>query len=162
MPSLNRKQVLLAVVTVAVLLVCIAFFTAPTDTSTAIQVSILGQTNDPSGVSVALVGVTNRTGHARWFYFVAEVPTTNGWITADGWIKRQQPFWHRLEAHAECRISLRAPDAAARWEFSCTSIPEVTKPESLWYDFVRGTGLSRVGFWDQPPKSHAFIAEMRQ
>ena len=110
---------------------------------------------------MALVGVTNHTGHARWFYFVAAVPTTNGWwTTANGWAERQQPLWHRLAAHAEYQVLLRAPEGEARWILRCSSMPEVSKPEGLWYLFVRRTGLSRVGFRDQPPKSHVTTAEM--
>jgi hypothetical protein len=160
MPSLNRKQVFLAALTAAFLLVLIAFFTVPAPVPHALQVSVLGQTNNPSGAPIALVGVTNHTGRARWFYFVAEVPTTNGWITANGWVERQQPFWHRLAAHTECGILLPAPEGAARWEFRCTSMREVSTPEGLWYLLVRRTRLSRIGFRDQPPKSHVMTAEM--
>ena len=160
MPSLNKKRVFLAVLTAAFLLVLIAFFTVPAPVPHALQVSVLGQTNNPSGAPIALVGVTNPTGQARWFYFVAEVPTTTGWITANGWIQQQQPLWHRLAAHAECRVLLPAPEGAARWTFRCASMREASKPEGLWYVFVRRTGLSRVGFPDQPPKSHVMTTEM--
>lgn len=160
MPSLSKNQVFLAALAAAFLLVLIAFYTVPAPVHHPLQVSILGQTNNPSGSPMALVGVTNYTGQARWFYFVAAVPTTNGWITANGWVERQQPLWHRLAAHAECRVLLPAPDGAARWIFRCASMREVRKPEGLWYLFVRRTGLSRVGFRDQPPKSHVMTAEM--
>ncbi len=160
MPSLSRKQVFWAALTAAFLLVLIAFLTAPAPIPHPLQVSILGQTNNPSGPPTALVGVTNHTGQARWFYFVAEIPTTHGWTTADGWGERQHPVWHRLAPHTESRVLLPAPEGAATWIFRCASIPEVKEPEGLWYLFVRRTGLSRVGFWDQPPKSHVLTTEM--
>ena len=160
MPSLSKKQVFLAALTAAFLLMLLAFFAVPAPVPDALQVSILGQTNNFSAAPMALVSVTNHTGQAQWFCFVAEVPTTNGWITANGWVQRQQPLWHRLAAHAEFRVWLSAPDGAARWEFRCTSMPEVRKPESLWYLFVRRTGLSRVGLRGEPPKSHVWTAEM--
>ena len=74
MPSLSKKQLFLAALTAAFLLVLIAFLTVPAPVPHALQVSILGQTNNPSGAPIALVGVTNHTGQARFFYVVAEVP----------------------------------------------------------------------------------------
>lgn len=157
MPSLSKRQVFLAALPAAFLLVLMAFFTVPAPVPQGLQVSILGQTNNPSGAPLALVSVTNHTGQARIFYVVAEVPNPYGWTIAKG----QQPLWRRLAAHAECRILLSAPEGSARWEFRCTSMLEVTKPESLWYLFVRRTGLRRVGLRDQPPESHVFTTEMR-
>jgi len=156
MPSLSKKQVFMAAVTAALLLVLIAFLTVSTPVPHALQVSILGQTNDPSGAPMELLGVTNQTGQARFFFVVAEVPTSNGWTTARG----QQPLWQRLAAHSECRVPLRAPEGAARWNFRCTSLPEVSKPESLWYLFVRRTGLGRVGLRSKPSESYVWTSEM--
>ena len=105
---------------------------------------------------MALVGVTNHTGQARFFYVVAQVPIPGGWITAND----QQLLWHRLAARTECRVSLRAPEGAARWNFRCTSMSEVSKAESLWYLFVRRTGLRRTGLRDRPPANHVWTTEM--
>jgi hypothetical protein len=160
MPSLSKKQVFLAALTTAFLLVLIAFLTVPAPVPHALQFGILGQTNNPSGAPMAIVGVTNHTGQARWFYFVAVVPTTNGWDDAKGWVQRQQPFWHRLAAHTECRVLLPAPEGAARWKFRCGSEREVSEPEGLWYLFVRRTGLSRFRLRDQPPRSMVMTTEL--
>jgi hypothetical protein len=160
MPPLSKKQVFLAALTGAFLLVLIVFFTAPAPVPHVLQVSILGQTNDPSRAAMALVGVTNHTERARWFYFVAEVPTADGWIGANGWFERQRPPWHRLAAHAECRVLLPAPEGAARWIFRCGSMPEASKLEGLWYRFARRTGLRRFGLRDEPPRSMVVTAEM--
>jgi hypothetical protein len=161
MPSLSKKQVFLAALTAAVLLVFIAFLTAPASVPHAFQVGILGQTNSPSGTPMAIVGVTNHTKQARWFYFVAVVPTTNGWTDANGWFERQRPVWHRLAAQADCRILLPAPEEASRWRFRCGSMREVSGPEGLWYRFVRQTGLSRLRLRDEPPRNMVITTEMR-
>jgi hypothetical protein len=156
MPSLSKKQVFLAAITAALLLALIAFLTIPTHDPHALQVSILGQTNDASGAPMVIVGVTNHTGQARFFYLGAEVPDRFGWTSANQRIQKTG----RLAAHAECRVLLRIPEAAAKWKFRCSSMPEMTKPERLWYLFVRRTGLSRVGFRDQPPASYFSTTEM--
>lgn len=153
MPSLSKKQVFLAVITAAFFLVMIVFLPVPTPVSHVLQISILDQTNTAAGAPMALVSVTNHTGQARFFYILADVPTSNGWWrAADG----QQLVWHQVAAHAECRVSLPAPAGAARWKLRCASMPQVSKPEELWYLFVRRSGLNRVGFRDQPPKSYAW------
>jgi hypothetical protein len=163
MPSLSKKQVFLAALTAGFLLVLIALFTAPAPIAHAFQVSILGQTNNPSGAPMAILGVTNLTGQARWFYFVAMVPTTNGWngwSDASGWFQRQGPVWHRVAAHAECRVLLPTPEGAARWKFRCGSEREASQLEGLWYLFVRRAGLSRFRLRDRPPRSMVMTTEM--
>ena len=163
MPSLSKKQLFMAALTAAFLLVLMALFTAPLPVPHAFQVSILGQTNNPSGAPMAILGVTNRSGQTRWFYFVAMVPSTNGWngwSDADGWFERQGPVWHRVAAHAECRVVLPAPEGAARWKFRCGYEREVSEPEGLWYRFVRGSGLSRLRLRDKPPRSMVVTTEM--
>ena len=160
MASLDRKRVFLAAVTAPFLLVLIAFLTVPSPVPHALQFGILGQTNNPAGAPMAIVGMTNHTGQARWFYFVAVVPTTNGWDDAKGWFERQRPVWHRLAAHAECRVLLAPPEGAARWKFRCGSEREVSQPEGLWYLFVRRTGLSRFGLRDRPPRSMVMTTEV--
>ncbi len=157
MASLNKKQVFLAALTAAFLLLMTALFTVPAPVPHPLEVGILGQTIDPSGAPTALVGVTNHTGQARFFYLSTMVPCPSGWTSAN---QRCQKTG-RLAAHAECRVLLRPPAGAARWEFSCMSLPDVSKPEWLWYRLVRRTGLSQVGFRDQPPASYVCTTEMR-
>jgi hypothetical protein len=160
MPFLSKKQVFWAALTTAFLLVLVAFLTVRAPVPHALQFGILGQTKNPSGAPLAIVGVTNHSGQARWFYFVAVVPTTNGWDDAKGWFERQRPVWHRLAGHAECRVLLPAPEGAARWKFRCGSEREVSQPEGLWYLFVRRTGLSRFRLRDRPPRSMVMTTEM--
>jgi hypothetical protein len=106
---------------------------------------------------MALVGVTNLTGQARILYLSTLVPCPSGWTSANQRCQKTD----RLAAHAECRVLLRAPAGEARWKFSCMSMPDVSKPEWLWYRLVRRTWLNRVGFRDQPPASYAWTTEMR-
>ena len=156
MPSLSKKQVFLAALTAALLLVLITFFTVPAPVPHALQVNILERTNNASGTPTALVSVTNHTGQARFFYGVAEIPNSYGWTTANG----QQPRWQRLAAHAECGVLLPAPPGGARWKVRCTSMPEVSKPEEVWYLFVRRTGLNRIGVRGRPLESYVWTAEL--
>jgi len=160
MPSLSKKQVFLAALTTAFLLVLVTFLTVPAPVPHALQFGILGQTNTPAGTLMAIVGVTNQTEQARWFYFVAVVPTTNGWDDAKGWFERQRPVWHRLAGHVECRVLLPAPEGAARWKFRCGSEREASQAEGLWYLFVRRAGLSRFRLRDRPPRSMVMTTEM--
>ena len=57
----------------------------------------------------------------------------------------------RIAAHAACRVVLPAPEGAAKWGLRCASWPDVSRIEWTWYLLVRRTGLSRVGFREQPP-----------
>src|ERR1051325_727525 len=157
MPSLSKKQLFLAALAAAFLLLLIAFFSVPAPVPHALQISILEQTNTLSRSPMALVSVTNHTGQARFFYLLADVPTSNAWWSA---ARDQHRVWHRLAAHAECRVGTSAPAGATRWKFRCTSMREVRKPEGFWYLFVRRTGLSRVGFRDRPPESYVWTTEM--
>ena len=156
MTSLCKKQVLLAALTSTFLLVLIALIMVPAPVPHALQVSILGQTNDASGAALTLVSVANHTGQARIFYLSTMVPCPSGWTSANQ--RCQKRDW--LEAHSECQVLLLAPPGAARWKFSCMSRPEVSKPEWLWYRLIRGTGLSRVGFRDQAPASYVLTTEI--
>ncbi len=163
MPSLSKKQLFLAALTVAFLLILMSLFTSSSPVPHAFQVSVLGQTNDPSGAPMAILGVTNRGGQPRWFYFVAMVPSTNGWngwSDADGGFERQGLVWRRVAAHAECRLVLLAPEGAARWKFRCGYEREVSKPEGLWYRFVRRSGLTGWHFRDRPPRNMVVTTEM--
>lgn len=163
MPSLNKKQLYMAALTAAFLLILMSLFTAPSPVPHAFQVSILGQTNDPSGAPMAVLGVTNRSGQNLWFYFVAMVPSTNGWngwSDADGWFEGQGPVWHRVAAHAERRVVVPAPEGAARWKFRCGYGRELSEPEGLWNHFVRRSGLTGLRLQAKPPMSMVVTTEM--
>lgn len=67
MHLLSKKPVFMAALMATFLLVLVAFFTAPTPVPYALQVRVLGQTNDPSGGRMAVLGTTNHSGQARWF-----------------------------------------------------------------------------------------------
>ena len=158
MKSLSKKRVCFSALTAVfiLVLVLVAFVTAPAPVPQAVQISVLGQTNDPSGSTLTLVRVTNHTEQAQFFYLSTMVPCPSGWTSANEPVQKTG----RLAAYAECQILLRAPVGAARWKFSCMSIPDVSKPEWLWYRLVRLAGLSRLNLRDQPPASYVWTTEM--
>ncbi len=158
----KRKQLALATLTAGSLLLLVVLFTRSAAIPEALQASILGRTNGPSGSSMALVSVTNNTRRTRGFYFSAEVPTPSGWADVNGWVQRQQPLTHRLTAHAACRVVLPAPDGAARWRLCCVSWPEESEIRWTWYLFVRRSGLSRFGFRYQSPASYSWTTQVSQ
>ena len=77
------KSAAIAALTVAFLLILVAYFTVPAPVPHAVQISILGQTNDPSGAPLTLVGVTNNSGQARFVYLSTYVPCPSGWTSAN-------------------------------------------------------------------------------
>jgi len=156
MPRTKIKQLAIAVPGAGFLLLLVAFFIPTAPVPEALQVSVLGPTNGPLGTPMAIVSVTNNTGQARSFYFAAEVATPTGWADAKGWVERQGGPTQRLAAHAACRAVLPAPEGTAKWRLRCASWPDVSRIEWTWYLLVRRTGLSRVGFQEQPPGSYCW------
>ena len=162
MPSSKAKRLALAALTAVLLLLLLAFLTPTGPAREVLRVSVLGPTNGPSGSPMALVSVTNNTGLARYFYFAAEVATPTGWTDVKGWVERRGGLTQRLAAHAACRVVVPAPEGAAKWRLRCASVPEVSKFRWTWYVLVRRTGLSRVGFRQQPPGSYCWTAQVTQ
>src|SRR5258706_6914502 len=101
MPSLTKKLVFLAALTAAFLLFLTIFFTVRAPVPHALQVSILGQTNDPSGAPMSLVGVTNHTGQARFFYLSTIVPCPSGWTSANQRCQKRTG-WRRTPSAGFC------------------------------------------------------------
>jgi hypothetical protein len=147
--STPLKPLVLAAVTVGLLLL-LACFIPNGSNPEALGVTVLGSTNGPSGSPMALVRVTNYTGHARCFYFAAEVSTPTGWADKRGWVQ-QHGRTQRVAAHSAGQSLLPVPEGAAKWRFRCSSWLDAGKVEWTWYRLLRRTGLSRLGFREQPP-----------
>ena len=150
-----RKKLTVAA-TAGFLLLWLAFLVPTARVREALQISILGQTNGPMGSPLALISVTNNTGQARSFYFAAEVESPTGWADVQGWVERRHGKTERIAAHGACCVVLPVPEGAGKWGLRCASYPDESKIEWTWYHFVRRTGLSRVGFRDQPLGSYCW------
>jgi hypothetical protein len=161
MPASKSKPLTLAAITGGLLLL-FAFFTPTGRVPEPLQLTICGATNGPTGSPMAIVSVTNTTGRAQCFYLAAEVATPTGWADAKGWVERQHGLTQRLQAHAACQVEVPAPEGVAKWRLRCASWPEVGKFRWTWYVMVRRTGLSRVGFQDQPSGSYSWTAQVTQ
>lgn len=162
MPASKREQLAMAALTAGCLLLSLAFFIPDAPMPQALHVSVLGPTDGPFGSPMALVRVTNNTGHAREFYLAAEVATPTGWADARGWVERQSGRMQRIASHGACRPMVPPPEGAVKWRLRCVSIPEVSRFEGTWYMLVRRGGLRRLGFREDPPGSYAWTAQVTQ
>jgi hypothetical protein len=158
----KRKQLIPAALAAGCLLLSLVCFIPTGPGPEALKVTVLGPTNGPSGSPMSLVSVTNNTGQARYFYFAAEVPTPTGWADVRGYVERQHGLTQRLAARAACQVLVPAPEGAAKWRFCCSSSPDVSKVEWIWYRLVRWIGLSRVGFREYPRASYVWTAQVAQ
>jgi hypothetical protein len=122
----------------------------------ALQATMLGSTNSPSGSPMALVSVTNNTAQARYFYFAAEVATATGWTDVKGWVERQGGRTQRLAGHASCQVMVPSPESSAKWRLRCASVPEESRFKWTWYGLVRRIGLGRFGFREGPSGSYSW------
>jgi hypothetical protein len=156
------KHLIPAALAAGCLLLLLVCFIPTGPSLETLEATVLGSTNGPSGSSMSLVSVTNNTGQARYFYFAAEVPSPTGWVDARGYVERQHGKTQRLAAHAACQVLVPAPEGAAKWRFRCSSSPDVSKVEWIWYRLVRRTGLSRMGFREYPRAGYVWTAQVAQ
>lgn len=152
----------MAALTAGFLLLLLAFFIPTAPIPEPLHVSVLGPTNGPFGPPMALVEVTNNTGHAREFYFAAEVATPSGWADVRGWVERQSGQMQRIASHGVCRAVVPPPEGAGKWRLRCASIPGLSRFEWTWYILVRRARLRTIGFREDPPGSYSWTAPVTQ
>jgi hypothetical protein len=128
----------------------------------ALQLNLLGRTNDHSGGTKTLVSVVNNTGRTQNYTYWAEVQTTNGWARANNWEAQNPGQLHWIRGRNTNRFALPAPEGASIWRLKFMRMPQPSALEWKWYDVVRRTGLRRLGLRDQPPQSYSFTDQMTE
>jgi len=152
--DMTRSRTTLAVLVAmggGVVLLLGARFIPGSPTPAPLQVTILGRTNTLSSGPMVLVSVTNQSGCGQGFYFCAEVGTPTGWTDRAGWVEKyQRGMMQWLKPHQVCQVALPVPEGAARYRYSCSSMPDVGAVQWAWFRFVRRFGLDRFGLPVQP------------
>ena len=128
----------------------------------AIQLSILGRTNEPSGATQTLFSAVNNSGRIQNYAYWAQVPSATGWTEAQNWELHHPGQLHWIRGHDTNRFALPAPEGASIWRLKFMRMPQPSPLEWKWYAIVRRIGLKRVGLRDYPPQSYSFTEQMTE